>query len=908
MIHSFDVGVIVYQVQQSSNTFNDFNVKGEYLRMKGPEQSRAYLSFWGKSKADSAADSAGADTHPAPFHMLDVAAVAQSWLTSNDPFIPGVGDNARDVWPAIIALVALHDIGKFSLPFQAKRPDLWPAALGALKTLETPRHDTAGYALLRDFALAGNLAAICGDFDIGDIKFLARAVCGHHGSPPVEDFFPAATFNAAAKDAAAGFLEDLLALLKPSPLPAMSEDGVTAFSWWLAGLTVLADWIGSNESWFPYAQGAGSLAAYWPRACERAEMAVAQAGLSPAPPNPAPPLVQPGQATPVQAFVATMRLGDPMTPALIIVEDQTGSGKTEAGLILAHRLMSEKQARGVFIALPTMATANALHDRLSNSYRLLFAPGAEPSLVLAHGKRNLIDRFTAAMTRGARPHGVAAEHADETAAAQCAAWIGQDRRRAFMADFGVGTIDQALHGVLPTRHAPLRLFGLSQRVLIIDEAHAYDAYMQEELFRLVAFQTGLGGSIIILSATLPLAIRQKLIAVFHEAIGLPVPTCAGGAYPLITVAAAAGIREYQVAPRPGLAREMMVQRLDDEDVALSTVLAAAARGGAVAWIRNTVDDAVAAHAALETAGVDAMLFHARFAMGDRLDIETAVQEAFGKDSQPAQRARVVVGTQVLEQSLDIDFDVIVTDLAPVDLLLQRAGRLWRHHRPSRPEAAPALYVVAPAPVAEPKPDWLKSMRGTGFVYGDHALLWRTARVVFAQAWIQIPADVRRLVEEVYGADAPVPAGLAANSGKAAGQAGAARAIAWQNLLTWRDGYAQSGGAWASDVRTPTRLAEPGTTYRLAYFRDGEIAPCCAHGDKSWAMSEITLPAWRVAGVPADIGARAAAIQKLREGWGAWERDIPVLLLDTDGAGTVTDRNERPVAVRYTRDGGLVFSA
>jgi CRISPR-associated endonuclease/helicase Cas3 len=437
------------------------------------------------------------------------------------------------------------------------------------------------------------------------------------------------------------------------PLPALSEDGVTALSWWLSGLTVLADWIGSNERWFPYEHNIASLAAYWPRACGAAGRAVAEAGLGPVPPNPVRPKLHPDLATPVQNFVANMNLGDPAMPALIIIEDQTGSGKTEAALILAHRLMVEKQARGVFMALPTMATANALHDRLSETYRALFAPGSEPSLVLAHGKRNLVDRFTAAMASGAEPRGVAGEDADETASAQCAAWIGQDRRRAFMAQFGVGTIDQALHGVLPTRHAPLRLFGLSQRVLIIDEAHAYDAYMQEELFRLVAFQAGLGGSVIILSATLPLVARQKLAAVFNEAIGVPAPALAETSYPLVTIATAAGVGEYPVAPRAGLARELAVQRLDDEAAARSTVLAAAARGSAVAWLRNTVDDAVAAHAALEAAGVDALLFHARFAMGDRLEIEAAVQETFGKDSQPAARARVVVGTQVMEQSLDI---------------------------------------------------------------------------------------------------------------------------------------------------------------------------------------------------------------------------------------------------------------
>jgi CRISPR-associated endonuclease/helicase Cas3 len=884
--------------------------------MKGPERSSAYLSFWGKARFDGAADLPDPTMHPAAFHMLDVAAVAQAWLMANDPIVPGIGADARPFWPAIVALVALHDIGKFSLPFQAKRPDLWPGCLGERVRYEEPRHDTAGYGLLVDpkfsARVAPELKLIFGSMRPSGRLPLLRAVCGQHGSPPVEQCFRSHAFNEAAHDAAAAFMADLLALLRPAPLPStMTLQNIIALSWWVAGLTVLADWVGSNDTWFKYRLPAETLAAYWPGAVETANDAVAEAGLGRIPPNPAPPLdalLSGHAASPVQEFVSSVDLGPRGAPALVIIEDQTGSGKTEAALILAHRLMVEKSARGVFLALPTMATANALHDRLSNRYRALFEPGSRPSLVLAHGKRHLVDRFAAALARGVEPPGMAVADADETASAQCAAWIGQDRRRAFLAECGVGTIDQALHGVLPTRHAPLRLFGLSQRVLIIDEAHAYDAYMQEELVRLVAFQAGLGGSIVILSATLPLVTRQKLVAVFNEAIGMPAANLAGSAYPLVTAAASGGVGEFPVAPRPGLAREMDVRRLDDEGAALSTVLAAAARGAAVAWIRNTVDDAVAAHEALATAGVDAVLFHARFAMGDRLDIETAVQETFGKGSQPAARGRVVVGTQVMEQSLDIDFDVMVTDLAPVDLLLQRAGRLWRHDRVTRPEAAPVLYVLSPEPVVEPKADWLKAMRGTGFIYGDHALLWRSARAVFARGRMAVPGDVRGLVEQVYGADPPVPAGLAKNSGKAAGEAGAARAIAWQNLLTWSDGYAQGGGAWASDVRTPTRLAEPGCTYRLAYWRDGRIHPCCAHAGKSWAMSEITLPAWRVKGVPAATGAREAALSKLREGWAAWEREIPVLLLEADGTGMVLDRNDRKLAVRYTRYGGLVFSA
>jgi CRISPR-associated endonuclease/helicase Cas3 len=872
--------------------------------------SKSYTSFWGKARLGDSPDFFDTDWHPAAFHMLDVAAVALTWLTRITPIVPGIGKDARKAWPTIVTLIALHDIGKFSLPFQSRRPDLWPACLGPLKTYASPRHDTAGYGFLKRPAAAPILHRLCGTLRPADINVLLRAVSGHHGSPPVEDAYPSHTFNDAARDAALAFMTDLLALLNPPSLPEMGEDAVTAFSWWLAGLTVLADWIGSNETWFPYQRGAKTLAKYWPEACQRAQLAVAMAGIDPIAPSAVSPralLLGGDTATPMQDFVSGVSLGPADAPSLVIIEDQTGSGKTEAALILTHRLMVEKNARGVFIALPTMATANALHGRLSENYRTLFAPGTDPSLVLAHGKRNLNDRFAEAMARAAVISENVNADADETASAQCAAWIGQDRRRAFLAHCGVGTIDQALHGVLPTRHAPLRLFGLSQRVLLIDEAHAYDSYMIEEMLRLIAFQAGLGGSTIILSATLPFAMRRLLVDTFNKATTSAEARLESNAYPLITLASAGAAVEHGITPRPGLQRSLTVHRLADEDAAITTIESATRRGAAVAWIRNAVDDAVAAHAALKARGVDAILFHARFAMGDRLAIEERVQAMFGKDSGRTERACVVVGTQVMEQSLDIDFDVMVSDIAPVDLLLQRAGRLWRHPHRERPESAPCLFVVAPEPVPDPAANWLLGFRRTARVYEDHGVLWRTARAIFAKPKIEIPEDVRRLVEHVYAPDAPVPAALMASADKARAANSAARAIAWQNLLTWQEGYAHSGGAWASDVRTPTRLGDSGIVYRIGIWRDGRIDPCCVHGDKSWAMSEINLPTWRVKGVLPETGARSAATQSLRDGWNRWEKEIPVLILDRDGAGSVLDSVDRPRHVRYNLESGLVFT-
>jgi CRISPR-associated endonuclease/helicase Cas3 len=856
-----------------------------------------YFSFWGKSGDVSESR----DWHPAALHMLDVAAVALKFIEHAKPRIPGLLTIAPDHWPTIAFLVAVHDIGKFSRPFQQKFEMRWPACLGPFAMVNgLPRHDSAGFWMLSERFLETFLEVLPG-LERSELRQIFRAVCGHHGRPPFDEK------SGQERQAICGiclnnarqFVDDLRRLLNPQPLAVADTQ---AFSWWLAGLTVLADWVGSNKTWFPYDPDCTDLAAYWPHAQRSAGIALREAGVLPAPISAGltiEDLLPHGiTASPMQQLAATLDLGVRDAPTLVIIEDQTGSGKTETALLLASRLMDEKAARGVFLALPTMATANALYARLEQLYRKLFDPQFEPSLVLAHGKRRLHDRFMASV---GRVSGVASapDAADETASAQCAGWIAADRRRSFLADCGVGTIDQALHAVLPTRHAPLRLFGLRDRVLIIDEAHAYDTYMQEELFRLIEFQRKLGGSAIILSATLPQAQRQKLVKAFGAR-----EVCPSDAYPLVTTASGTGVTQTSCAPNKALRREIEVIRLPDAAAAGTIIAAAAAKGAAVCWIRNTVDEAIAAQSQLQAAGVEAMLFHARFAMGDRQGIETEVQNRVGKASAGAQRHIFIIGTQVMEQSLDIDFDVMVSDLAPVDLLLQRAGRLWRHERRGRPVAAPTFFIISPAPVADPPKDWLKAMPGTAAVYRHPALLWRSAQAIFAKPAVLLPDDVRAMVEAAYGEDAPTPAHLQEKSDAAEGAEKSAASIAWMNLLAWEDGYSSANGAWESDVKTPTRLSDPSRTFRLAVPSASGLRPWCDDADPAiaWALSEISVPLRLARGAPENPDVVA-----LRSGWSKFDQDIPVLVLrragdewEAEGVGT----NDKPVTLRYSRLRGL----
>ncbi len=206
-----------------------------------------------------------------------------------------------------------------------------------------------------------------------------------------------------------------------------------------------------------------------------------------------------------------------------------------------------------------------------------------------------------------------------------------------------------------------------------------------------------------------------------------------------------------------LSRCVTIARLNDRAASVALALEAASRGASVAIICNAVDSAIAVHAALAMAGHPAerlTLFHARFVVGDRMAIEQRVLRLFGPQSQPQVRAgQILVATQVVEQSLDLDFDVMISDLAPVDLLIQRAGRLWRHQRSGRPVDAPVLNVVSPDFPRCYDANWLQETLGpAAYTYRLPGVLWRTARDLFGNGRLETPDDLRRLVEAAYQAD------------------------------------------------------------------------------------------------------------------------------------------------------------
>jgi CRISPR-associated endonuclease/helicase Cas3 len=859
------------------------------------------FQFWAKTDETTGALRA----HSVPHHCLDVAASAHTLL----PYFPPPVTVPPE---AIVALVALHDVGKFSRTFQAKAPALWPtSALGPLTNIPPEFHHVqVGYEMLSD-QLEALVAPLFNGWLNSSRQPVLRAVAGHHGSPPLVTGqpTPGPVVCADCLAAALKFTRSVFSLLNPPSLPKLSSRERQALVWWLAGFTNLADWVGSRRDWFPTVDAAThtDLAAYWAQACAQAERAVREAGLVPSvvSANTGMGALFPAISNPrpLQRWAETTPIPD--GPCLFIIEDATGSGKTESALTLAHRLMDAGRGAGLYVALPTMATSNAMYGRLSEAYRRLFVADARPSLVLAHGRRNLNDNFTDSI--------LDAMDDDDPAVAQCAEWIADNKKRSFLAEVGVGTVDQALLSILPVRHAMMRLLGVSQRVLVIDEAHAYDAYMGIELSRLLEFHAALGGSAIVLSATLTARQRADLADAFRTGLGVQgaaaVPAIA--AYPAATTVSAAGVVTQPVALiDPALYRSVTVERVPTRARAADKIVIAAQAGAAVAWVRNTVNDAIEATELLTRRGLQPILFHARFAAGDRLNVEHEVLKIFGPNSTPAERnGRVLVATQVVEQSLDLDFDLMVSDVAPADLVIQRAGRLWRHPwRGARPVPTARLLLLSPPPVANPPPGWMGDAK-TRFVYQNPAVLWRSACALLTDGNIVTPTNIRTLVEAAYD-DSNTPPGLTPASNRAVGNEGRARGTAHQNVLDFGPRpYDRSAGRWEPDEHTPTRLGEAYVTIRLARYMRGRLMPWCSSGGsayRDWQMSEVSIRASRVLSVINDPRF-VPALTTLRAHWPRWDQETPVLVLRpinrTTWCGRVLDQRGRVCGVTYTKETG-----
>ena len=820
-------------------------------------------------------------THPALWHMLDVGAVAACLMSRRSL----TGSHGSD--QAAAFLVVLHDLGKFSAAFRAM-------LLG--QPYGGPRHWQHSYRLLRDHddTLAGVIGATP-----GVRKTLYAAVAGHHGGPPqhldnrkykdeVEQI------GSEASRAAREVIAVIAPLFKGASLNGMCESEARRISWALCGLTVQADWIGSNTEWFG-PRDAGSLVEdYWKQALARAETAISAAGLHHARPHPdGAARVLPGTAAARPMQTAADNIALPGGPLLALIEDATGSGKTEAALILAARMMAAGKGDGFFFALPTMATSNAMLARLEGIVPQLFS--GRPTLALTHGRAKMNELFRKIQGR---------DGSDPGGEPSCGSWLADDRRRILLADVGVGTIDQTLMAVLPTRFNTLRLRALSGHILIVDEAHEFDPYMEAQLQRLLQFHAMLGGSAIVMTATLPLGMRGGYARAFQKGLGIRHPReVTGDAYPMLTIIGR-GLDSTSPDPVPATRRDVAVHRLEDEVSAITLLKAGAEQRAACVWIRNSVDGAIETVEALREAGIDAGLLHARFTVADRLKHEAALQARFGRDG-TGRAGRVLVATQVIEASLDLDFDLMVSDLAPIGSLIQRAGRLWRHmdRRPAagRPVIGPALHVLSPDPDQVWDASWLKRLLGTGALVYPQDAQWRTARALFDRGMIRAPGGLRELIEAVHGASSlEVPEALEGTEIETMGRQLSEAQQAFNQVLDAEDGYDQPQMQRVfDDDRFPTRLGIPQVTLRLAREEGGRLGPWADEGPLGWQLSEVRVSATRYRRLPG-VDQDRPEISAVRESWPDWML-ASVLVTPVAEDGLICE------GMRYDSTLGIVFT-
>lgn len=800
--------------------------------------------------------------------MLDVAAVAERLMLLFS-FDAGLRD-------ALVLLIALHDLGKVGAEFRGMLLD---------GERQITRHWEVSEALLRanDTQIGARLGS-----NRHARQELYAAIAGHHGRPPAARPDDLARMLGRAGEEASRDASAVVAafadLWPRASLGQVMARTAKDLSWWLSGLVVAADWVGSNPEWFPPREPDLALADYLSLTRGQAERAVVEAGLDSA-------KVKDAQLfdfvpRPMQRAAADIPLPD--GPMLAVIEDETGAGKTEAALILAQRMMLAGKGRGLFFALPTMATADAMFARAVKVMGRLFT--SAPSVTLAHGRAGLSQPFRDLVGRSA-------EGEDDVT---CAPWLADNRRRALLADVGIGTVDQVLLAVLPTKFATLRLWGLSSKILIVDEVHELgDPYMGVELAQLLRAHAMRGGSAILMTATLPLDQRAKLVAAFEEGAGRAVEQDFDPAYPSLSVAGGAVSRDF---PRTSSARgQVTVRRLEGAEAALGLLVEAATRGAACVWVRNAVDDAIAAVAALRARGVDAALLHARFALCDRKAVEADMLRCFGREGE-GRAGRVLVATQVVESSLDLDFDVMVSDLAPIAALIQRAGRLWRHMdlRPAaiRPAPEPVLHVVSPDPARVETARWLHEVLDRGAWVYPLADQWRTADVLFRAGQIDAPSGLRALIESVHGADiSVVPPVLESAELDQIGAGYAAANRGQQNIVRLEEGY-RSGGGSADDTDYPTRLGEPQRALLLARRRGGGLV-LWADG-QSEQLSELQAAKRRLEGL-ALPDQTAAEILTLTREWPEWKRkSVTVCPVEEDGA--ICE------GLRYEATSGLLFAA
>lgn len=860
-------------------------------------ESKIDYTAWGKLDRNSAA----LLTHPLIDHMLDVAACFTA-LTDCAAIRRAMTHAAgRELDESDISRLAtitfLHDIGKANAGFQSRR---WTAPHLAPKNWPTTPfgHGPEGWALMT--GQAGAISGqVLGGLPLDDMNAwgaeavycLLRASISHHGRPVLNEprtqvahiwqpvcletgevlYDPARVVAAIGQHVLKGFPAAFAAGGRELPANA-------AFAHLFAGLVQLADWVGSDtrSGFFEYSTAGENRALTAPLRAQRAVRTIGlrvdtwRDALKHTPPD----------------FCATFHVATPRPmqmaitvpdSQLVILEAETGSGKTEAALWRFVHLFQSDAVDGLFFAVPTRVAAAQLYERIRRFVKMLW-PLAAPVVVRALPGNAAADGNTQNCLADFKV--LWSDHpGDEVAHTR---WIAEAPKRFLAATIAVGTIDQALLSALQVRHAHLRHALLSRSLLVVDEVHASDSYMTVVLEQLLKAHLATGGHALLLSATLGAVARVRYLNIGHSSAPFPVPTLpAASAMPYPAISHQRGPRVQldcvEGKPTPKLLHWQTLDALDSPERIGALAMEAAVAGARVLVIRNTVPAAVATLRALEEAAqgdLAGLLFsvdgvrsvhHSRFSRGDREALDHAVEAALGKKRMNGVAGCIVIGTQTLEQSLDLDADLLITDLCPMDVLLQRVGRLHRHDRPAeeRPTAfqAARAWVLTPPghdlqPMLKRARHGLGRMHDGGGVYPDLRILEATRQLVVAGATRNIPAENRFLVEHATHPEALRALELSLGDawqrlGEAIdGDRGARRGLAHTHAMQYDRSFAEISFP-DSDQRIATRL---GAADRLIAFDPP------APGPFGSPVAQIAVRFHQMpAGLSPDVGPTALAV-------------------------------------------------
>lgn len=819
---------------------------------------------WGKLRRHAALDGAP-DRHRLLDHQLDVSYCFLALMRTRSLRRAAEHTAGTPLCEMLLqrlaVLVFLHDVGKANAAFQVKQftglpPPGWPRfAAGHSAEARTEEAIDLYWQHLPCEAMAE-----WGPDDCSNRLLLASIA--HHGRPaePLtgakaprdlwKDIREAGqlVYSPAATLAAMGH-----AVRRNFPLAFESSGprlpSTAAFAHWFAGIVQLADWLGSDTQFFDYTKPTEDRERTAPLLAQRAACSI---GLDAEQWRKGIAVKTPAFS---QAFGAAMEprpfqsaLAEHLDERLVILESETGSGKTEAVLWRYLHLFAVGAVDGLYFALPTRAAASQLYQRLLCFTAAVWGTHDRPTAVRALAGYEAADGHEL-KARLADFKVLWADHAKDRDASQ--RWAAEGSKRFLAAPIAVGTVDQALLGALQVRHVHLRHTLLSRSLLVIDEVHASDAYMGAVTEHLLRAHLATGGHAVLLSATLGSVARARYQATLgskHNEIELPsLATARLIAYPAISF----GARPPEAIT--GSERHKCVHWraepvIESPESIAKRALEAATQGARVLVIRNTVPNAVATLRAVEAlcgsrgvgtllldVGGIATLHHSRYSKQCRPLLDAAVEAQIGKH-RSGMEGRIVIGTQTLEQSLDLDADYLITDLCPIDVLLQRIGRLHRHTRPARerPHHYREAQVLIVTPAREAWPGYLQRqrnglgrMRDGGGVYPDLRILEATWRLIDTRSQCEIPADNRQLVEEATHPDAL--AEIVAEGGDAwrmhlqgvEGKSGAERSLGKHHTLDFDKPFDDDLPFADADESVSTRL---GLRDRLVEFDPPQAGP------------------------------------------------------------------------------------